>query len=167
MWVCRRWAYDVKGVPKNQAKILFAENNFWGRTLAAVSSSSGKVKAALGSLALSHRISAPAEQAAAQSALDTQLTAAVWCADPESFGGFGPFMPGFENIPYNDLGALEAKLKADTNIAAFMVEPIQVPLALPCPALPCLALPCWDTISLGNYAAVADCGHSAVRIRQS
>ena len=48
-------------------------------------------------------------------------------ADPESFGGFGPFMPGFENVPYNDLGALEAKLKADTNIVAFMVEPIQVP----------------------------------------
>jgi len=31
----------VKGVPKNQAKVLFAENNFWGRTIAAVSSSSG------------------------------------------------------------------------------------------------------------------------------
>jgi ornithine--oxo-acid transaminase len=29
----------VKGVPRNQAKVLFAENNFWGRTLAAVSSS--------------------------------------------------------------------------------------------------------------------------------
>lgn len=29
----------MKGVPKNQAKVLFAENNFWGRTLAAVSSS--------------------------------------------------------------------------------------------------------------------------------
>lgn len=50
------------------------------------------------------------------------------CTDPESFGGFGPFMPGFETIAYNDLGALEAKLKADTNIAAFMVEPIQVGL---------------------------------------
>jgi acetylornithine/succinyldiaminopimelate/putrescine aminotransferase len=35
----RRWGYDVKGVPKNEAKVLFAENNFWGRTLAAVSSS--------------------------------------------------------------------------------------------------------------------------------
>lgn len=38
---CRRWGYDVKGVPKNQAVILFAENNFWGRTLAAISSSTG------------------------------------------------------------------------------------------------------------------------------
>ena len=36
---CRKWAYEVKGVPANKAKILFAENNFWGRTLAAVSSS--------------------------------------------------------------------------------------------------------------------------------
>ncbi len=37
----RKWAYKVKGVPQNQAKIVFAENNFWGRTLAAVSSSTG------------------------------------------------------------------------------------------------------------------------------
>lgn len=36
---CRRWGYDVKGVPKNQAKILFAQNNFWGRTMSAISSS--------------------------------------------------------------------------------------------------------------------------------
>lgn len=35
----RRWAYDVKGVPVNEARIVFAENNFWGRTLAAISSS--------------------------------------------------------------------------------------------------------------------------------
>lgn len=41
-------------------------------------------------------------------------------------------MPGFENIPYNDLGALKAKLEADPNIVAFMVEPIQVCLCL-CP----------------------------------
>ena len=48
------------------------------------------------------------------------------CADPESYGGFGPFVPGFETIPYNDLGALKAKLEAEPNIVAFMVEPIQV-----------------------------------------
>lgn len=47
-------------------------------------------------------------------------------ADPESYGGFGPFMPGFEVIPYNDLAALEAKLASDPTIVAFMVEPIQV-----------------------------------------
>ena len=36
--LCRKWAYNVKGIQENKAKILFAENNFWGRTLAAVSS---------------------------------------------------------------------------------------------------------------------------------
>ena len=82
----RRWGYDVKGVPRNEAKVLFAANNFWGRTLAAISSST----------------------------------------DPTSFGGYGPYMPGFEIIPYNDLPALKAKLEADPNIVAFMVEPIQV-----------------------------------------
>ena len=46
-------------------------------------------------------------------------------ADPESFGGFGPYMPGFEIVPYNDLPALEAKLQSNPNIVAFMVEPIQ------------------------------------------
>ena len=81
----RRWGYDVKGVERYQAKVLFAANNFWGRTMAAISSST----------------------------------------DPSSFGGYGPFMPGFEIIPYNDLPALEVKLEADPNIVAFMVEPIQ------------------------------------------
>ena len=38
--LARRWAYDVKGVPKNKARVIFAGNNFWGRTLAAISSSS-------------------------------------------------------------------------------------------------------------------------------
>ena len=37
---CRRWGYDVKGVPRYQAKILFAEGNFWGRTMSAISTSS-------------------------------------------------------------------------------------------------------------------------------
>ena len=81
-----RWGYDVKGVPKNKAVVLFAKGNFWGRTLAAVSSST----------------------------------------DPESSGGFGPFMPGFENIPYNDVPALQRALEGNPNIVAFMVEPIQV-----------------------------------------
>lgn len=38
--LARRWGYDVKGIPKDQAKVVFAENNFWGRSLSAVSSSS-------------------------------------------------------------------------------------------------------------------------------
>lgn len=37
--LCRKWGYTVKGIPKNEAKIIFCKNNFWGRTLAAVSSS--------------------------------------------------------------------------------------------------------------------------------
>ncbi len=37
--LCRRWGYDVKGIPANQAKIIFVEGNFWGRTIAAISSS--------------------------------------------------------------------------------------------------------------------------------
>jgi len=82
--LARRWGYDIKGVEKNKAKILFAEGNFWGRTLAAISSST----------------------------------------DPSSSGGFGPFMPGFEIIPYNDLEALENAVK-DPNVVGFMVEPIQ------------------------------------------
>ncbi len=82
--LCRKWAYQVKGVPANQAKIIFASGNFWGRTLAAVSSSS----------------------------------------DPDSYGNYGPFMPGFELIPYNDFPALEKALE-DPNVAGFMVEPIQ------------------------------------------
>lgn len=82
--LARKWAYTVKGVPENQAKIIFVEGNFWGRTLAAISSST----------------------------------------DPSSFEGFGPFMPGYELIPYNDLAALEKALE-DPNVAGFMVEPIQ------------------------------------------
>ncbi|MBP2832807.1 ornithine--oxo-acid transaminase [Aquimarina sp. U1-2] len=80
----RKWAYEVKGVPENKAKILFVEGNFWGRTLGAISSST----------------------------------------DPSSTKGFGPFMPGYEIIPYNDLNALATALK-DPNVAGFMVEPIQ------------------------------------------
>ena len=82
--LCRKWAYTVKGVPKDQAKIIFAKGNFWGRTLAAISSST----------------------------------------DPSSYEGFGPYMPGYEVIPYNDLSALEKALE-DPNVAGFMVEPIQ------------------------------------------
>ena len=44
--------------------------------------------------------------------------------DSSSTNGFGPFMPGYEIIPYNDLGSLKDSLK-DQNVVAFMVEPIQ------------------------------------------
>jgi len=82
--LARRWGYDSKGIPENQAKVVFAEGNFWGRTLGAISSST----------------------------------------DPSSTKGFGPFMPGYKLVPYNDLNALENAVK-DANVCAFMVEPIQ------------------------------------------
>ncbi|KAM7072665.1 ornithine aminotransferase, mitochondrial isoform 2-T3 [Molossus nigricans] len=52
------------------------------------------------------------------------LSAISSSTDPSSYEGFGPFMPGFELIPYNDLPALERALQ-DPNVAGFMVEPIQ------------------------------------------
>ena len=82
--LARKWAYTVKGIPQYEAKIIFAEGNFWGRTLAAISSST----------------------------------------DPDCKNGFGPYMPGYVLIPYNDIRALEKELE-DPNVAAFMVEPIQ------------------------------------------
>ena len=82
--LCRKWAYKVKGIAPNKAKILFAENNFWGRTLAAVSSST----------------------------------------DPSAFNDYGPYLPGFQIVKYNDLKDLEKALE-DPNVAGFMVEPIQ------------------------------------------
>jgi ornithine--oxo-acid transaminase len=83
--LARRWGYDVKGIEKNEATVIFAQNNFWGRTIAACSSST----------------------------------------DPDCYTGFGPYVPGFDVVPYNDLPSLEAKLKANPNVCAFMVEPIQ------------------------------------------
>ena len=82
--LCRRWGYSVKGIAENQAKIIFAEGNFWGRTLGAISSST----------------------------------------DESSRKQFGPFMPGYVIVPYNNLPALEKELQ-DPNVAGFMVEPIQ------------------------------------------
>lgn len=63
----RRWGYDVKGIERYQARIVFVSGNFWGRSIAAITSSD----------------------------------------DPESYGGYGPYVPGFDVIPYNDVGAVE------------------------------------------------------------
>jgi len=52
------------------------------------------------------------------------ITIVSMSTDPDSFGGFGPFTPGFVKIPYNDLAALERELQ-DPNVAGFLVEPIQ------------------------------------------
>lgn len=51
-------------------------------------------------------------------------TIVSFSTDPDSTGGFGPYTPGFEVVPYNDVDALAAALK-DPNVAAFLVEPIQ------------------------------------------
>jgi len=51
-------------------------------------------------------------------------TIVSFSTDPSSFNQFGPFMPGFEVIPFNNVHALEEKLK-DQNITAFLFEPIQ------------------------------------------
>jgi ornithine--oxo-acid transaminase len=82
--LARKWAYEVKGIKKYEAKIIVANENFHGRTMMAVSAST----------------------------------------DPDCYDGFGPFVPGFEKIAYNNIEALEKALE-DPNVAAFLVEPIQ------------------------------------------
>lgn len=82
--LARKWGYTIKNIPENEAKIVFVQGNFWGRTIAAISSST----------------------------------------DPTSYSGFGPFVSGYEIIPYNDLVALENALK-NPHVCAFMFEPIQ------------------------------------------
>ncbi len=82
--LARRWAYAVKGVEENKARIIVCAGNFHGRTSSVISFST----------------------------------------DPSAYTNFGPFMPGFDIIPYNDLEALSKALE-DKNVAAFLVEPIQ------------------------------------------
>ncbi len=52
------------------------------------------------------------------------ITVISMSTDPDSYGGFGPFTPGFIKIPYNDIHAL-AKALESPNVAGFLVEPIQ------------------------------------------
>ena len=82
--LARKWGYEKKGIPENEAKIIVCADNFHGRTITIISMST----------------------------------------DPEAYKGFGPYTPGFVKIPYNDLDALAKELE-DTNVAAFLVEPIQ------------------------------------------
>lgn len=53
------------------------------------------------------------------------ITASGGSDDPTRYKHFGPFTPGFEIIPYDDLDVLEQKLKSDPTICAYLVEPIQ------------------------------------------
>lgn len=82
--LCRKWAYEIKGISENKAKIIVCEGNFHGRTSTVISFSS----------------------------------------DPSAKKNFGPYMPGFEAIPFNDINALSMAL-TDKNVAGFLVEPIQ------------------------------------------
>jgi ornithine--oxo-acid transaminase len=82
--LCRKWAYEVKGIAENKAKIIVCEHNFHGRTTGVISFST----------------------------------------DPTAKKNYGPFAPGFEIIPFNDLHAL-ANAFTDKNVAGFLVEPIQ------------------------------------------
>ena len=81
--ISRKWGYERKGVPADQAEIIVCAGNFHGRTTTIVSFSD----------------------------------------DEDARGGFGPFTPGFETIPYGDLDALRAAITDRT--VAFLVEPIQ------------------------------------------
>ncbi|MGI8598776.1 MAG: ornithine--oxo-acid transaminase [Chitinophagaceae bacterium] len=82
--LCRKWGYEKKGIPDEEALIIVCENNFHGRTTTVISFSS----------------------------------------DPSAYNNFGPYMPGFIQIPFNDLKTLENVLK-NKNVAGFLVEPIQ------------------------------------------
>ncbi|XP_014241014.1 ornithine aminotransferase, mitochondrial [Cimex lectularius] len=81
--IARRWGYLTKGIPENQAIVVMVTSNFWGRSLAALSSST----------------------------------------NPAVYEHFGPFMPGFGLVPFNNIEALEEAF-CNPNVCAFMVEPI-------------------------------------------
>jgi ornithine--oxo-acid transaminase len=81
--LARKWAYQVKGVPRYQAEIIVFNNNFHGRTISIISFS----------------------------------TEEIYRRD------FGPYTPGFLNVPYGDIQAVSAAIKPNT--AAILFEPIQ------------------------------------------
>lgn len=83
--LCRKWAYEVKGIDENEAEIIVCENNFHGRTTTIISFSN----------------------------------------DPVARKNFGPYTKGFIKIEYDNLKALEEALNSSSNIAGFLVEPIQ------------------------------------------
>ncbi len=83
--LCRKWAYEVKGIEENEAEIIVCENNFHGRTTTIISFSN----------------------------------------DEEARKNFGPFTAGFLKIEYDNLVALENVLENTSNVAGFLVEPIQ------------------------------------------
>ena len=83
--LCRKYAYEKKGIEENKAEIIVCENNFHGRTTTIISFSN----------------------------------------DEDARKNFGPYTDGFIKIEYDNLEALEHVLKSNSNIAGFLVEPIQ------------------------------------------
>ena len=83
--ICRKWAYEKKGISENQAQIIVCDGNFHGRTTTIISFSN----------------------------------------DENARKNFGPYTTGFIKIPYNDIDALENAILSNTNVAGFLVEPIQ------------------------------------------
>ncbi|AWM14502.1 ornithine--oxo-acid transaminase [Flavobacterium sp. NRK F10] len=83
--ICRKWAYEKKGINENEAQIIVCENNFHGRTTTIISFSN----------------------------------------DENARKNFGPYTAGFIKIPYDNIEALEQAIQSSSNIAGFLVEPIQ------------------------------------------
>lgn len=82
--LARKWGYQKKNIPSDEAVIVVAERNFHGRTIGIISAST----------------------------------------DEDCRNNFGPFMPGYHVIPYDDLEVLEKALQ-NPNVCGFLVEPIQ------------------------------------------
>jgi ornithine--oxo-acid transaminase len=112
--LCRKWAYEKKGIAENQAQLIVCEGNFHGRTISIVSAST----------------------------------------DPDSKKNFGPFTPGFITIPYNDTEALANALK-DTNVAGFLMEPVQGERGVMIPDDGYIAK-CFDLCKKANVLFIAD-----------
>ncbi len=83
--IARKWGYEKKGVPENEAQNVFFNNNFWGRSLAACSSSN----------------------------------------DPSCYKNFGPFVPNFNLLDYNNIKQLHNFLDKNPHTVSVMLEPIQ------------------------------------------
>lgn len=112
--LCRKWAYKIKGIAENRAKIICCENNFHGRTITIITMST----------------------------------------DPDARNDYGPFTPGFITIPYNDVPALEKALQ-DTDVAGFLVEPIQGEAGVFVPDEGYLKK-CYDLCKAKNVLFIAD-----------
>lgn len=83
--IARAWGYKYKNIPENSAINVFFNNNFWGRSLAACSSSN----------------------------------------DPSCYNNFGPYMPNFKLLDYNNINQLNEFLAKNPNVVSIMLEPIQ------------------------------------------